>query len=92
MTMTGPEIAFHPTPNPNAVKFVLGQPAVPGGGSRTYHSAAQAAADGRAAALFAIDGVASVFMVADFVTVTKTPESDWGAIIEPAREALGRSL
>jgi len=88
-SMTVPEIVFHPTPNPNAGKFALGRPAVPGGGSRTYHNAEQAAGDARAAALFALDGVASVFMVADFVTVTKTPDADWGSLIEPVRQVLG---
>jgi hypothetical protein len=83
------EIVFQPTPNPNAGKFALGRPAVPGGGSRTYNNREQAAADPLAAALFEIDGVASVFMVADFVTVTKTADSDWGELIEPVRHALG---
>jgi hypothetical protein len=91
VSMTEREIEFFPTPNPNAVKFVLGRPAVPEGGSRSYYSAEQAASDARAAALFELDGVASVFMVADFVTVTKTPEADWGSLIEPVRGVLGRS-
>jgi hypothetical protein len=86
------EIVFQPTPNPNAGKFVLGRPAVPGGGSRTYGSREQAAADPRAAALFELGGVASVFMVADFVTVTKTPDADWATLAPLVTAALERTV
>jgi hypothetical protein len=89
--MSERSVEYQPTPNPNAVKFVLGRPAVPEGGSRSYYSREQAAADPRAAAIFELDGVASVFMVADFVTVTKTEEADWGALIEPVRAVLDES-
>lgn len=36
-----------------------------------------AGADGWVATILAMDGVASVFMTADFVTVTTTPGVDW---------------
>ena len=38
-------------------------------------------------ALFQVEGVTSVFMTADFVTLTKAPEYDWGAIA-PAAQAI----
>lgn len=76
-------VTFQRTPNPNAVKFVLGRRAVEGNASRSYYGAGQAAADPIAAALFALPGVASVFMVEDFVTVTKAPDADW-AVLTPA--------
>ena len=37
-------------------------------------------AEGWVATVLAIDGVASVFMTADFVTVTATPGVDWDAL------------
>jgi NFU1 iron-sulfur cluster scaffold homolog, mitochondrial len=86
--MADAHIRFQPTPNPNAGKFSLGRPAVPGGGSRSYFSREQAASDAVAAPLFEIPGVASVFMVADFVTVTKTEDADWGELIPSIVEAL----
>ena len=89
--MSERNIEYQPTPNPNAVKFVIGEPAVPEGGSKSFYNREQAAADPRAAAIFELDGVASVFMVADFVTVTKTEVADWGALIEPVRDVLGRA-
>ena len=71
------------TPNPNALKFGVG---VEVGGPRSY-VAANAAEDPVAAELLAIDGVASVFMTADFVTVTKPPDSDW-LVITPLVQAV----
>ena len=41
-----------------------------------------------AAALFRLDGVVSVFMVNDFVTVTKDPDTSWAELEPPARQAI----
>ena len=38
-------------------------------------------------ALLAIPGVVSVFGVADFVTVTRSPEADWDEIVVSVLEA-----
>ncbi|MCI0434240.1 MAG: NifU N-terminal domain-containing protein [Gemmatimonadetes bacterium] len=70
-------VRFQVTPNPNAGKFVVGRPVVAGTASKSYYGVAQAASNPVAAALFAIEGVASLFMVEDFITVTKTPEAKW---------------
>jgi scaffold Nfu/NifU family protein len=74
-------IAVQRTPNPNAMKFSLGQPVVAGNGSRTFGSRAAAQGDRIAEPLFEIAGVQSVFMVADFVTVIKTPEASWDELV-----------
>jgi len=74
-------VRFQATPNPNAGKFIVGRPVVEGKTSKSYYSAAQAGGDAMADALFAIDGVASLFMVEDFITVTKKPEADWAALV-----------
>lgn len=74
-------VRFQRTPNPNAGKFVVGRPVVEGRASRSWFSAAQASGDPLAAALFAVPGVASVFMVEDFVTVTKAPAADWDRLV-----------
>lgn len=76
----GTEIRFQATPNPNAAKFIAGRRLVEGNRPRSFASAAAAAADPLAAALFGIDGVASIFMVEDFVTVTKTPAASWAQL------------
>jgi len=72
------------TPNPNALKFTV---------DATFDAPASFVA-GRetdnplAASLLAIDGVTSVFMSADFVTLSKSPDVDWDAIVPVATETL----
>lgn len=85
-------VRFQATPNPNAGKFVVGRAVVDGKASKSYYGAAQAAADPLAAALFALDGVASLFMVEDFVTVTKKPEAEWTALVPAVIEAIESNL
>ena len=58
------------TPNPATLKFVPGR-AVLGEGVREFRSATEAAVSPLAARLFEIDGVAAVFLGADFVSITK---------------------
>lgn len=72
------------TPNPNALKFIVG---VDVGGPRTFVPAT-ATDDSLATSLLALPGVASVFMSSDFVTLSKMPDGDWGEIAEPARLLL----
>lgn len=72
------------TPNPNALKFGVG---VEVGGPRSYvHSNAKD--EPVAELLLGIGGIVSVFMTADFITVTKTPEADWSEIAPPVQAAL----
>ena len=72
------------TPNPNALKFTVG---VDVGGPATF-VAGQETDDANAAALLAIDGVTSIFMTADFVTLSKTPDASWEMIVPVATELL----
>ena len=43
-------------------------------------------------ALFALDGVVSVFMVDDFVTVTKAPEAEWAELVPEVTAAIEQSM
>jgi hypothetical protein len=72
------------TPNPNALKFTVG---VDVGGPATF-VAGRDADDPMANALLAIDGVTSVFMTADFVTLSKTPSGSWEEIAPEATVIL----
>jgi hypothetical protein len=85
-------VRFQPTPNPNAGKFIAGRTLVQGKGSRSFYDAGQAAADPLAGALFELDGVASLFMVEDFVTVTKQPDADWSELIPRVIETMEQVL
>ncbi|HVL59777.1 MAG TPA: NifU family protein [Burkholderiaceae bacterium] len=81
---------IEPTPNPNAMKFVLREP-LTWGVTRSYESAEQAAGDPLASALFANPHVTSVFYVDHWLTVTQDGRADWQALLRelaaPIREA-----
>src|ERR1700760_3812639 len=68
------------TPNPNAVKFILKEP-VTSGTTRSFHTADEAEGDPLAGPLFAVGDVASVFYMDKMVTVEKTEEADWDALL-----------
>jgi len=86
-----PKIAeIEPTPNPNAMKFVLKEP-LTWGISRSYENAEQAQDDKLASALFDIENVTSVFYVDHWITVTQDGKADWQELMRklaaPIREA-----
>ena len=68
------------TPNPNAVKFTLDRPAVEGR-SQTFRAGSVPAESPLGARLFALDGVTNVFMVSNFVSITKEDEADWNELV-----------
>jgi len=91
--MAKPKVTFSETPNPEAGKFtVAGRTLVEGRRGRTIDSAAAAEGDPLAARLLAEPGVRSVFIVADFVTVTKAPDAAWGELAPRVRAALREVL
>jgi hypothetical protein len=92
MAKTKPKVKFDPTPNPHAGKFTVGRTLVEGRSGRTYDSAEAAADDPIAAALMALEGVSGVFMVADFVTVTKAPGASWTDLAPRVQEAIRAAL
>jgi len=57
-----------------------------------FANAAAAEANPFAAAVFRVQGVASLFGVNDFVTVTRTPGADWDTIIEGVKAAAAEHL
>ncbi|MGH8622411.1 MAG: NifU family protein [Burkholderiales bacterium] len=86
-----PKIAeIEPTPNPNAMKFVLKEP-LTWGISRSYENAEQAKDDPLASKLFEIEHVTSVFYVDHWITVTQDGGADWQELMRklaaPIREA-----
>jgi Fe-S cluster biogenesis protein NfuA len=86
-----PKIAeIEPTPNPNAMKFVLKDP-LTWGVSRSYANAGEAKDDPLAAALFDIEHVSNVFYVDHWITVTQDGQADWQELKRklavPIREA-----
>ncbi len=64
------------TPNPATLKFLPGQD-VMGAGTADFAGPDMAARSPLAQSLFALPGVARVFLGGDFVTVTKSDIADW---------------
>jgi Fe-S cluster biogenesis protein NfuA len=74
-------IQTEPTPNPNTLKFLPGEPVAKGAVS-DFSSTEDAAASPLAAALFAVDGVTRAFFGADFISLSKAADADW-AVVKP---------
>lgn len=80
-----------PTPNVNALKFVVLR-RLTEGRSRTFRSPEEAVGHPLAAGLFAIPGVVQVFVLNDFVTVTRDPAAGWEEIAGRAEAAIREHL
>jgi hypothetical protein len=80
--------AVSSTPNPDAMKFSLdvNLPAM-----INLSSPADAGTDFERQVL-AVPGVANLFGVNDFVTVTRVPGADWEPIIEAVQQAVKEHL
>jgi len=82
-------IQTEPTPNPATLKFMPGR-TVLGDGTVDFRAKAEARHSPLARRLFEVDGVAGVFLGADFISVTKGEAEEWqhmkpailGAIME----------
>ena len=64
------------TPNPETLKFLPGQ-TVLGSGTQDFPDVDAAAGSPLAIALFHVQGVERIFLGADFISVTKSPDADW---------------
>ncbi|MCL4188430.1 MAG: NifU family protein [Rhodobacteraceae bacterium] len=64
------------TPNPATLKFLPGEPVL-GRGAADFPTPEAAAASPLARRIFAVDGVAAVFLGADFISVTKSEGVEW---------------
>ncbi len=69
------------TPNPATLKFLPGRDVMgEGRGTADFASAEAAARSPLASRIFALPGVARVFLGGDFVTVTQADAADWQAL------------
>lgn len=67
------------TPNPATLKFLPGRDVMPAG-TADFASTESAVRSPLATALFALPGIARVFLGGDFIAVTKTDEVSWQAL------------
>jgi len=77
-----------PTPNPNAVKFILDRQIAER--PISFLKAAPAAEHPIASRLFGISGVSSVLMLGDFVTINKSPDTRWVDITPKVKQILAK--
>ncbi len=84
-------VEVQPTPNVNAMKFLLNR-RVTEGRSQTFRSPEEAASSALAQALLAIPGVVQVFFLNDFITVTRTPGAEWSGIVAQAETVIRTHL
>ncbi len=88
--MTAPlTVTVQPTPNVNAVKFVVNR-RVTEGRSQTF--TAPSGAPPLAHDLLGIPGVRQVFFLNDFITITRSEGTEWDAIVPRAEELIRRHL
>jgi hypothetical protein len=81
-------IEVQPTPNPNALKFVLSSPAFTQ--PTSFFDATAAAGHPVASRLFAIQGVESVLLLGDFITVNKAPTARWSDLTRRVKQTLAK--
>jgi len=83
----GFEVAeIQPTPNPNAMKFVLNRRVAEE--TFSFFNANAAADHPLARKLFTVPGVSSLLLLNDFITVNKRPEAKWPDIKRAVKKVL----
>ncbi len=80
------------TPNPNSIKWVLGEAIVPDGASAHFASAPTPEVSPLAARLFEVPGVVGVFLAGSFITVTKRDDVEWTDVAQALVDAIKTSF
>ncbi len=79
------------TPNPETMKFVANKLLYPGK-SADFQEVESAKPSPLATELFGFPFIKSVFIASNFVTLTKTPDTDWDDVIPSIRQFLKEYL
>ncbi len=79
--------SVQPTPNPNAFKFLLDEKVVPSG-VLNYTQASEASGDPLGEALFAVNGVSTLFFCDNFITVSMVENADWREVHDAVVQVL----
>ena len=80
-------IEIAPTPNPNALKFILNR-AVKREGNSTYRSPMECGENQLARHLFAIRGIDQIHFFDNTITITKFSYADWETVEAHATETI----
>jgi Fe-S cluster biogenesis protein NfuA len=76
------------TPNPNSIKWVLGQEIAAEIGSASFDSAVSEEISPLAAPILALEGVEGVYLGPTFITVTKQDGLEWTDLASPIVAAI----
>lgn len=76
-----PSVFIQPTPNPNALKFILNEP-VKSKGKSTYENPSECGDNALAMALFTLKGIDQLHFFGNSITVSKFNYIDWEEIEE----------
>ena len=76
------------TPNPDSIKWVVGEPIVSRGATAHFTERPADDVSPLAAALFDIEAVTGVFFASNFATVTKRPDVEWTDIAQAIVDAI----
>ena len=82
------DIQIHPTPNPNSIKITAADRRFIDGGMESFATAEDAVGHALGERLFAITGVGNVFILPDFLTITRHPAAEWDAILPKIERVL----
>ena len=77
---------IQPTPNPNASKFMLDRPV--SDQPVSFLRPADGASHPLAQRLFAVDGVVSILLLGNFITVNKSADARWSDVSRKVKRAL----
>ena len=80
------EIVVEHTPNPNSLKFTLNQPVTAKGISITSREAAIAYP--LAHKLFEVPGVKGLYLMHNFISVTKEPSAQWESMVSALQAVI----
>ena len=80
-------VNIEPTPNPDALKFIVQKPLLRTG-VRSFRDFGSAVGDSLGSAVFALGRVTSVFYMDRFVTVNKETAAEWSDLIDPICEII----
>ena len=86
-----PVIDVQPTPNPQALKFIL-ENAVASGGAATYKDAAGCAGNQLAKILLGLEHVREVYFNENFITVTQDGQADWEALENKVQTVITENI
>lgn len=81
-------VEIEPTPNPNAMKFVVDQPITMGFVTHQFEDAEAAEDVPLAKQLFGMDHVISVYFADRWITVTQDGQADWAELLRELADPI----